>query len=214
MLLTILERHGLSAGKDVQILAAGDIQSQLAAVQKGQIETMMWTPEIELVARQHRYKVLLHVADFLAVPFSAIGVTVQKIQQRRDEVKRMILGTVEALRFMRINKAETIESLARWQKISREMATSVYESTIDTFSQDGSIDPSALRAAIALEMERVKKKGELPPLSAVVDMTLIEEVQREFSRGDSEREVSEMMRKEENDLRTQTGPETPRKDQR
>lgn len=110
---------------------------------------------------------------------NAVIVTDKKISQSSDQAKRMIKGTVEALRFIQTNKKESINIRAVYAKSDRETTTSMFESYFPAYSHDGSMTNDALQAAV--EDARMRAKIEKAvPVTQVADRTLIAEAQNEL----------------------------------
>jgi ABC-type nitrate/sulfonate/bicarbonate transport system substrate-binding protein len=106
-------------------------------------------------------------------------VTDRKLQQSPDQVKRMIKGTIEALRFMQTNKKESIDILAAYSRSDRETAVSMFESYFPAYSHDGSMTNDALQAALDDAVTRAKIDKKIP-LSQIADRSLLVEAQREL----------------------------------
>ncbi len=176
MLQSLLLGQGLTPGRDVQIVASGNGQAQLAAMQAGRIEAMIWPPPIDVEARKLGYKVLLRMSDMLSVPVGGLGVTLEKIRRQRDQVKKVIMATLETAMYIKANREEVIGHLGKWLRTSPENAGSVYEHGLDWYSKSWGLDPGPLQVAIALEMERRQEKKRVL-VSSVSDISILEEVQ-------------------------------------
>ena len=99
------------------------------------------------------------------------------LRDRPDTVTRVLRATLKSLRFVRQNKEETIQYIAREWKVERPLATELYASMLPAFSPDGGMNEKGIRDALEREMGRVDKKDEIP-LSRVVDLRLLKEAQK------------------------------------
>jgi ABC-type nitrate/sulfonate/bicarbonate transport system substrate-binding protein len=94
-------------------------------------------------------------------------------------VKRMIKGTIEALRFIQDNKNESVDILANYSRTDKETAVGMFESYFPAYSVSGTVTDEALRAAMEDALTRAKMEKKLP-LSQIADRTLLTEAQREL----------------------------------
>src|SRR6516165_2487280 len=136
---TIFRHFGLVPGKDVNFLSAGDNQGRLLALEAGRVDASFGDPPFNIWADKRGYKVLVWAHDYVTLPQTSILVTDKKIQQSRDQVKRVIKGTIEGLRFIKERREESIDILARWSMVARETATGMFESFLPAYSSDGTM---------------------------------------------------------------------------
>jgi ABC-type nitrate/sulfonate/bicarbonate transport system substrate-binding protein len=118
----ILRHYGMVPGKDVNVLPSGDDQGRLAALDVGRIDAAVGIPPLDIVAARKGYKILARAGDYLKLPQNGIIVTDKKLETSPDQVKRVIKGTIEALQFIRNQKEEAMEILARWSRVDMDMA--------------------------------------------------------------------------------------------
>jgi len=97
---TIFRHYGLVPGKDVNLFSPGDNQGRLVALEAGRVDASFGDPPFNIWTEKRGYKVLVWAHDYVTHPQTSIIVTDKKIQQSRDQVKRVIKGTIEGLRFI------------------------------------------------------------------------------------------------------------------
>ena len=107
----------------------------------------------------------------MTLPQTSILVKDKKIQQSRDQVKKVIKGTIEGLRFIKERKEESIDILARWSKVDRETATGMFESFFPAYSSDGAMTDEILRAALEDALRRAKIEKSIP-INQIADRTI------------------------------------------
>ena len=88
----IFRHHGLVPGKDVNLFSAGDNQGRLVALEAGRIDASFGDPPFNIWADKRGYKVLAWAHDYITLPQTSILVTDKKIQQSRDQIKKVIKG--------------------------------------------------------------------------------------------------------------------------
>jgi NitT/TauT family transport system substrate-binding protein len=177
----ILRQNGLATGKDVHLIPSGDDYGRLASLDTGRVDAVIGGPPLNMWGAKKGYRIIAWAKDYTSLPQNAVIVTDKKIQQQPDEAKRMIKGTIEALRFIQDHKAESIEILADYSRADRETAAGMFESYFPAYSVDGTMTNEALQAAIddALARAKIDKKV---PLSQVADRSLLAEAQKELGR--------------------------------
>jgi NitT/TauT family transport system substrate-binding protein len=175
----IAKRNGLTPGKDLNIIPSGDDNGRLASLDTGRVDAVIGGPPLNMWGAKKNYKVIAWAKDYTNLPQNAVIVTDKKIQQSPDQVKRMLKGTIEALRFMQNNKKESIDILAAYSRSDRETAVGMFESYFPAYSHDGSMSSEALQAALDDAVTRAKLDKKIP-LSQIADRSLLAEAQKEL----------------------------------
>lgn len=177
--VTLLRHFGLEPGKDVNLLPSGDNQARLTALDSGRIDAAFGTSPLEIVGAKRGYKVLVWTRDYVPLTQNAVVVTDKKLNQSPEQVKRMIKGTIDALRFLRERKEETMEIASKWIKLDSATTRAIFENYLPSYSSDGSLTDQALQALIQYELERSKTKKDVS-LSQVADRTPLLQAQKEL----------------------------------
>ena len=180
-LLTILNQFRIDATKDLKILPAGDVRSQLAAMQSGRIDAASHGPPLDTLGTAMGYKILLWDKDHVDIPISGLDVSEQKLQKSPDQVKRMIKALIESQRFIRSQKDESVKLIAEWMSVDAATAENLYKNLGAIFSNDGTLTETALRASVQLESELAKSRF-TAPLSTIFDNRLLLEAQQELRK--------------------------------
>jgi NitT/TauT family transport system substrate-binding protein len=176
---TIFRHYGLVPGKDVNLFPAGDNQGRLVALEAGRVDASFGDPPFNIWADKRGYKVLAWAHDYITLPQTSILVTDKKIQQSRDQVKRVVKGTIEGLRFIQQRRDESIDILARWSKVDRDTATGMFESFLPAYSSDGAMSDEILKAALDDALRRAKIEKSFA-LNQIADRTILAEAQKEM----------------------------------
>jgi NitT/TauT family transport system substrate-binding protein len=175
----IATRHGMVPGKDIHLVPSGDDNGRFASLETGRVDAVIGGPPLNMWGAKKNYKVIAWAKDYTNLPQNAVIVTDKKIQQSPDQAKRVIKGTIEALRFIQTNKKEAIDVLAAYSRSDRETAVSMFESYFPAYSRDGAMTNETLQAAVDDALIRAKLEKKIP-LSQVADRTLLTEAQREL----------------------------------
>jgi hypothetical protein len=89
----------------------------------------------------------------------------------------MLVAMIKSLRFIQHRPAEVTQFISREWNVDSATADELYKSMAPAFSKDGGMDEKGIRDALKRETERMALKEETP-LSRVLDLRLLKEVQR------------------------------------
>ena len=178
----ILSHYGLVPLKDVTLLTIGEEKIILEAMLAGRIAGGAISPPWLFEAERQGFKILVKAADILQFPFVGPTAHLDKIKNQREQVKRVIRAEVEALRFIRERRQESIELIARLFKMDGEIAQKSYGFTASFFSKDARISPEAVKRLIALEKEAGNLKDDVE-VAQLADLSLVDEALHQLSVG-------------------------------
>jgi hypothetical protein len=77
--------------------------------------------------------------------------------------------------FMKKNRAETIQMLSDYLRITPSQAAKAYDTSINSFTDDGMISDNGVNLDVQLTKERLKITKEIP-LTQLVDWSVVKEV--------------------------------------
>jgi ABC-type nitrate/sulfonate/bicarbonate transport system substrate-binding protein len=169
-------RHfGLEPERDVKIIVSGESPTRLAAVRAGAIDATPIDVAFAMKAEDEGFKRLLYLGDIIELPLSGIAVMEKKLQVQRDQVKKVVRASMRGTRFMKQNRAETIQLLGDYLRITPSQAAKAYDTSIHSFTDDGIISDNGVNLDVQLTKERLKITKEIP-LSQLVDWSLVKEI--------------------------------------
>ncbi|MBM4298460.1 MAG: ABC transporter substrate-binding protein, partial [Deltaproteobacteria bacterium] len=124
--------------KQVTVLQSGATNARLTALTLGQIDaTILSYPEIHL-AKKRGMNVLADIGDFSAYPNTSLIVTRAMLEKQRPLVKNILKSQIEAIHYVRSNKAGSIKILRKYLRIDDVEAT---EATYDFFAKRFDMPP-------------------------------------------------------------------------
>ena len=169
-------RHfGFEPEKDIKIIVTGESPTRLAALRAGSIDATPIDVAFAMKAEDEGFRRLLYLGDIIELPLSGIAVTEKKLQTQREQVKKVVRASLRGTRFMKQNRAETIQMLSDYLHISPSQAGKAYDVSMNSFTEDGSISDKGVNLDVQLTKERLKITKEIP-LSQLVDWSLVKEV--------------------------------------
>jgi ABC-type nitrate/sulfonate/bicarbonate transport system substrate-binding protein len=131
------------------------------------------------MAKLMGFHFLLYVGDYVDQSLSGLVTTEKMLKEKPDVVKKVLRGTVKSLRHIRNNPADTAHYIAAGWHVEPALADELYRSMLPAFSPDGAMAEKGIRDMMDRELERMGIKEQVP-LSRVVDLRLLKEVQKEF----------------------------------
>lgn len=166
MARSMLQQFKLAPGKDVTILAVGGGTNRLAAIKAGAIDATLMEFPYNLMLEKEGFTRILFVGDLIPSPIAGFGATLERIQKRPDEIRRMVRATLRATKYAKANRGDSVKTIARWTGMESSLAEGSYDLAAGTWSQSGIPGPEALGAAMQEVMRDLKL--EAPPDSARV----------------------------------------------
>jgi ABC-type nitrate/sulfonate/bicarbonate transport system substrate-binding protein len=179
----LLTDAGLDADTDVTILpAGGQVTVLLDALLSGRVQAAALSPPWFVRARDQGLRVLVRTPDVLHEPQNGLSVTVDRLTQQRDQVRRVVAAETAAARFVRQNREATVALARDWLNISQAEAEESYDFALPAINPDGRIDVAGLERYVANE----KADGTLPAdfqVTRILDTALAEEALRLLEQG-------------------------------
>jgi ABC-type nitrate/sulfonate/bicarbonate transport system substrate-binding protein len=173
-----IRHYGMEPDKDVKIIVTGESPTRLAALRAGAIDATAIDIAFAVKAEDEGFRRFLYLGDIIELPLSGIAVMESKLQNQRDQVKRFVRATIRGTRFMKQNRAETIQMLSDYLNITPSQSAKAYDASMNSFSDDGLISDKAVNMDVQLARERLKITKEIP-LSQLVDWSLVKEIKAE-----------------------------------
>jgi NitT/TauT family transport system substrate-binding protein len=175
----MVKHFGLEPEKDVKFASGGLTEGRLARLQQGMIDATVVPVPLDLQARKFGLNVLARAYEIFTYPEAGLITTVKKIRDKPEEVKRVIRAGIKASRYIKTNRGGTIQFLMEWQRTDKEIATGIYEYLSKAINDDGSLPEKGFRLMIDEAKELAKVSREVA-LSAVADLSILREAQREL----------------------------------
>ena len=169
-------RHfGMEPDKDVKIIVTGESPTRLAALRSGAIDATPIDVAFAVKAEDEGFRRMVYLGDLIELPLSGMAVTDHKLQTQRDQVRRMVRATVRGTRSFKQNRSETVQMLADYLRITPAQAAKAYDTSLNSFSDDGMISDKGVLLDVQLTKERLKMTKDVP-LSQLVDWSLVREI--------------------------------------
>ena len=175
----IVRHGGLDSEKDLKYVAVGPPDARYAALSQGLVEAAVLGPPLDFQARKEGYNILARADEVIVFPETGLVASVKKIQERPDEIKRVIRAGIKANRYIRGNRDGTVQFLTEWLKLSRDSAGATYDSVVKVYNEDPNTCDKGLRLVVDETKKTIKLTREVP-YSEVADLAFLREAHREL----------------------------------
>ena len=176
----IVRYHGINPEKEVKIVALGPASARLAALKEGVVDAAVISPPGDAEGVKMGFKVLSRAYEVFKLPFVGMGTHVRNLQERPQEVKRVLKAMISANRYIRENREGAVNTLVQWGRVDPAHAYASYDSTVKAFNTDGSIPESGLREVIQQAQNELGVTRQVS-LDEVWDLAPLREAQKELA---------------------------------
>jgi len=137
MVRRILVKNGLQPERDVNLLAMGGTPERFAALRAGAIAATMLSSPFNFLADKEGFSKLATTREYVAVPGTAVVVHADKIKTRPDILKRFMRASLSAMKYIRDQRGDTTQLIAREFSMNQEIAGLAYGQLLELLSPDG-----------------------------------------------------------------------------
>jgi ABC-type nitrate/sulfonate/bicarbonate transport system substrate-binding protein len=176
----MVKHFGVDSEKEMKYLAVGPPDARYAALTQGLVEAAILGPPLDFEARKQGYNILARADDVMVLPETGLVAGLKKINDKPDEVKRVIRAGIKANRYIRANRDGTVQFLTEWLKLSREAAMATYDSVVRVYNEDVAVCDKGLRAIVD-ETKKTMKLSRDVSYGEVADLAIFRDAQRELA---------------------------------
>jgi NitT/TauT family transport system substrate-binding protein len=178
--IRMLRRAGLDPEKDVTVVLAGDVPTQLQALVAGSIQIGFLSPPTVIVARdKFKLNVLANAMEEFTSLQNGLGVTDKNLKDQRDLVKRMLRARAKGNRYFHQNERGTAEVLVKYLSVDMPTALETYRISRPAFTTDGIPTDEEVREYLKMDAQAIGLSTPAPA-ATVFDFSLQREVNREL----------------------------------
>jgi NitT/TauT family transport system substrate-binding protein len=175
----LLKDAGIDADKEMTLRVIGNTPDRLQALRAGAVDATTLTLPADIHAERFGLRRLAFMGDMLESINGGYGVSDRWLQQRPDQVKKMIAVAFRGMAYARAQRQDSIALImAKW-KLEKEVAEKAFDMMIKTWADSGVSSDQALQAGID-ESLKVSNAKQSVPISRVADFSLAREVYREL----------------------------------
>ena len=175
----MLKDAGIDADKEMTLRVIGNTPDRLQALRAGAVDATTLTLPVDILAERFGLRRLAFMGDTLESINGGYGVSERWLQQRPDQIKKMIAVAFRGMAHARAQRQDSIALIMSKWKMERDVAEKAFEMMIKTWADSGVATDAALQAGID-ESLKVTNAKQSVPISRVADFTLAREVYREM----------------------------------
>jgi len=168
----LLRRAGLDA-REVSFVNMGGSDTRFPALHAGSIDATPLSLPFFVIAKRQGFTLLGSASDVIEMATVGIGTSIRKIQQEREQVKKMVRAQLDTLRWIKSQKSEVVPFLQKFYDLDEGMALESHAIYSKLIIDDAKPLPEAIKTVLEQQ-----GKPDLP-LDHVVDATVVQEVLRE-----------------------------------
>src|SRR2546425_5415428 len=160
LLRRILIQSGLQPEKDVVLLNMGGTPERYAALKAGTLAASMLSAPHSLHAEKEGFTKIAATRDYVDVPGTALVAHADKIQKQPEMIKRFLRATLRSMSYIRENRADTMQMIAREFAMAPDIAALAYDKLVELLSVNGKIRVDGYQ--LLLDFARAAQKIERP----------------------------------------------------
>jgi NitT/TauT family transport system substrate-binding protein len=178
LLRRIITKEGFSPEKDFIILNMGGTPERYAALKSGTLAASMLSAPHSLRAEKEGFTRIAVTRDYVDVPGTAFVVHADQIKKQPQMIKRFLRASLRAMNYIRDNRADTTQMIAREFGMEQDIAALAYKVLLELLSPDGRNRVGGYQ--LLIDFARASQKMEKPINAAqFVDESILEELLRE-----------------------------------
>jgi NitT/TauT family transport system substrate-binding protein len=175
----LLKEAGVDPEKEVTLRTIGNTPDRLIALRTGVVDATTLTVPVDIQAEKQGLRRLAFMGELLESINGGLGVSERWIQQRPDQIKKMITGVFRGMAYTRTHRTESIALVMSKWKMERDVAEKAFDLMLSTWSESGTASDQAVQVGIE-ESLKVSSSKQTVPLSRVIDFSFVREVSREL----------------------------------
>lgn len=180
--IMILRKSGMNPDKDVIFTQIGGSGSRYAALVSGVIDAAILVPPFNKIVRKMGFNELVKTSDFVRIPSAGVGVNIDKMRERPDEIIRIIKAILKSMSFIRTHERDVLSYMEKnWEIKDPEVREEVYRDIIELYSSTGMVANDSITRTIRLveEAQAVRRSVDL---SAIVDWSFVKRANEELKK--------------------------------
>src|SRR5713226_4312268 len=165
-----LRKLGLDADKEVIMIAAGTDDTRFTALKSGVVDAAVLNAPWSVRARRQGLKEILFVCEETYGLSGGVVTSTKMIQARPETVLKFVTGAVKGLKYFISNREGAIPILVKYMRMDTDMVKEVYDTTIQTFTADGTRGEDFMRSEAQIQAAALGLK-ELPQPERPFDLS-------------------------------------------
>ena len=175
----LLKEAGVDPERELILRSIGNTPDRLAALRSGLVDATTLTVPVDIQAEKLGLRRLVFMGEALESISGGVGVSDRWIQQRPDQIKKLIAGVFKSIAHARAHRQESVGLVMSKWKLERDVAEKAFDLMLKTWSENGLASDQAVQLGIE-ESLKISSSKQPVPVSRVVDFSFAHEVFREL----------------------------------
>ena len=168
-----LKANGVDPDKHIKMLAVGEDAARIAGLQNGTLAAIVSQVPANFFAHKVGGHTLLPLGEYMETLLAGVGVSQKKLEQNRDEVKRVVRALLRALDFM---QAQTVEVKNLIQKRLGVTETEIVDHIYGLITKYATRNGIPSQKAIENTLLGTPFEGKLTNFNKLVDFSIPREI--------------------------------------
>jgi ABC-type nitrate/sulfonate/bicarbonate transport system substrate-binding protein len=168
-----LKANGVDPDKHIKMLAVGEDAARIAGLQNGTLAAIVSQVPANFFAHKVGGHTLLPLGEYLETLLAGAGVSQKKLEQNRDEVKRVVRALLRALDFM---QTQTVEVKSLIQKRLAVTEPDIVDHIYGLVTKYGTRNGIPSQKAIENTLLGTPYEGKLTSFNKLVDFSIPREL--------------------------------------
>ena len=141
--------------KDVSTVYTGGTADSFRALTTNRVVGTVLTPPFDDKAVSLGYKKFMQLGELADIPYVGLITSPNEVKTNRESVRRTVTAVMEALAWLRANRAESTKMIIDKFKVNQAEAENTYATLIRILNKDGRLNPKVARGYLdILRLER------------------------------------------------------------
>jgi NitT/TauT family transport system substrate-binding protein len=141
--------------KDVSTINTGGTADSFRALTSNRVVGTVLTPPFDDKAVSLGYKKFMQLGDLAEIPYVGMVTSQNEIKTNRESVRRTVAAVMEAVGWLRANRADSVKMIVDKFKVNQQEAEGTYATLIKILNKDGRLNPKTARGYLdILRQER------------------------------------------------------------
>jgi NitT/TauT family transport system substrate-binding protein len=141
--------------KDVSTIYTGGTADSFRALTTNRVVGTVLTPPFDDKAVSLGYKKFMQLGELADIPYVGLVTSQNEIKTNRESVRRTVTAVMDALAWLRANRADSVKMIVDKFKVNQQEAEGTYATLIRILNKDGRLNPKVARGYLdILRQER------------------------------------------------------------
>jgi ABC-type nitrate/sulfonate/bicarbonate transport system substrate-binding protein len=158
--------------KDVTAINTGGTADSFRALTSNRVAGTVVTPPFDDKAVSLGYKKFAQLGELADIPYVGLVTSQNEIRTNRESVRRTVAAVMEAVAWLRANRADTIKMIVDKFKVNQQEAEGTYATLIRILNKDGRMNPKIARGYLDILRQERSIPADFDPMK-LTDFSLL-----------------------------------------